>query len=138
MSEQWQVRRGTTQENDDFTGAEGEITMDTQKKQLRVHDGSTQGGKTIPDIGMVLDALMPDYSRQQTITMPFTATKYGWVIAHAVNVSTTMYVNGVSVAQGNWSTNTWSGNLNCQILVSPGDTVTGAAGTMRFIPCKGN
>lgn len=44
MSEQWQIRRGTTQENDDFTGAQGELTMDTEKKQLRVHDGATQGG----------------------------------------------------------------------------------------------
>lgn len=49
MSEQWQIRRGTTVENDDFTGAEGEITMDTDKKQLRVHDGSTQGGAGIID-----------------------------------------------------------------------------------------
>lgn len=49
MSEQWQIRRGTTAENDGFTGAEGEITMDTDKKQLRVHDGSTQGGAGIID-----------------------------------------------------------------------------------------
>lgn len=44
MSERWQIRRGTTAENNQFTGAQGELTMDTQKKQLRVHDGSTQGG----------------------------------------------------------------------------------------------
>lgn len=41
-------RRGTTAENDAFTGAEGEITVDTQKHELRVHDGTTQGGFTIP------------------------------------------------------------------------------------------
>ena len=29
MSKQWQIRRGTTAENDAFTGASGEITMDT-------------------------------------------------------------------------------------------------------------
>ena len=49
MSEQWQIRRGTTAENDGFTGAEGEITMDTQKKQLRVHDGTTLGGAGMVD-----------------------------------------------------------------------------------------
>ena len=37
-------RRGTTAENDAFTGAEGEIVVDTQKHTLRVHDGETQGG----------------------------------------------------------------------------------------------
>lgn len=40
-------RRGTTAENDAFTGAEGEITVDTEKHQLRVHDGQTQGGFVI-------------------------------------------------------------------------------------------
>lgn len=40
-------RRGTTAENDAFTGAEGEITVDTEKHQLRVHDGETQGGFVI-------------------------------------------------------------------------------------------
>lgn len=37
-------RRGTTAQNDAFTGAEGEIVVDTQKHTLRVHDGATQGG----------------------------------------------------------------------------------------------
>lgn len=37
-------RRGTTAQNDAFTGAEGEITVDTEKHELRVHDGMTQGG----------------------------------------------------------------------------------------------
>lgn len=51
MSERWQIRRGTTQENNDFTGAQGELTMDTQKKGLRVHDGTTQGGIEVPTAG---------------------------------------------------------------------------------------
>ena len=37
-------RRGTTAENDAFTGAEGEITVDLTRKELRVHDGIQQGG----------------------------------------------------------------------------------------------
>lgn len=37
-------RRGTTAQNDAFTGAEGEIVVDTEKHTLRVHDGETQGG----------------------------------------------------------------------------------------------
>lgn len=41
-------RRGTTAQNDAFTGAEGEITVDTEKHELRVHDGVTQGGHIIP------------------------------------------------------------------------------------------
>ena len=39
-----QFRRGTTTQNNAFTGAEGELTVDTTLDTLRVHDGSTAGG----------------------------------------------------------------------------------------------
>ena len=51
MSKQWQIRRGTTAQNDSFTGAEGELTMDTTLKGLRIHDGSTEGGIEVPTAG---------------------------------------------------------------------------------------
>jgi hypothetical protein len=44
MSKQVQLRRGTTSQHTTFTGAEGEVTYDTQKKVLITHDGQTQGG----------------------------------------------------------------------------------------------
>ncbi|MCL2331745.1 MAG: hypothetical protein FWC61_04375 [Proteobacteria bacterium] len=44
MTRQIQIRRGTTAEHASFTGAIGEITMDTDAKTLRVHDGATPGG----------------------------------------------------------------------------------------------
>ena len=39
-----QLRRGTTAEHSSFTGAEGEVTVNTTKDTLVVHDGSTAGG----------------------------------------------------------------------------------------------
>lgn len=39
-----QLRRGTDTEHSSFTGAEGEVTVDTTNDTLRVHDGSTAGG----------------------------------------------------------------------------------------------
>lgn len=39
-----QIRRGTSAQNDNFTGMVGEITMDTTNKTVRVHDGETLGG----------------------------------------------------------------------------------------------
>ncbi len=47
MTKVLQLRRGTTAQNDAFTGAVGEVTVDTTKKTLRLHDGSTKGGKEI-------------------------------------------------------------------------------------------
>jgi len=44
MSTQIQRRRGTTSEHSTFTGAAGEITIDSTKNTVVVHDGSTAGG----------------------------------------------------------------------------------------------
>jgi hypothetical protein len=44
MATQVQFRRGTTTQNNAFTGAAGEITYDTDVKTLRLHDGTTAGG----------------------------------------------------------------------------------------------
>ena len=47
MSTQIQYRRGTSTEHQSFTGAVGEITIDTTLNSIRVHDGSTLGGVLI-------------------------------------------------------------------------------------------
>jgi hypothetical protein len=47
MATQVQFRRGTTTQNNAFTGAIGEITYDTEIKTLRLHDGSNAGGGAI-------------------------------------------------------------------------------------------
>ena len=47
MSRTIQHRRGTTAEHENFIGAPGEITYDTDLKTLRVHDGETPGGHVI-------------------------------------------------------------------------------------------
>ena len=44
MPTQVQFRRGTTTQNEAFTGAVGEISVDTTLDTVRVHDGSTGGG----------------------------------------------------------------------------------------------
>lgn len=47
MATQVQFRRGTTTQNNAFTGAIGEITYDTEIKTLRLHDGSNAGGGAV-------------------------------------------------------------------------------------------
>ena len=47
MSKQLKLRRGTTAQHSTFTGAEGEVTVDTTKDTLVVHDGVTAGGKPL-------------------------------------------------------------------------------------------
>ena len=44
MAKRVQLRRGTTAQTNAFTGAVGEVTVDTDKDVLVVHDGVTAGG----------------------------------------------------------------------------------------------
>ena len=47
MPTQVQFRRGNTIQNNSFTGASGEITINTETNSIRVHDGNTAGGAEI-------------------------------------------------------------------------------------------
>ena len=44
MATQVQFRRGSKPENDAFKGAIGEVTVDTTKQTVRIHDASKLGG----------------------------------------------------------------------------------------------
>ena len=57
MAKQIQLRRGTTSQHSSFTGAVGEITIDTDKDEIRIHDGSTAGGIAIPGYTLRQDLL---------------------------------------------------------------------------------
>jgi hypothetical protein len=47
MSKQVKMRRGTSTQHASFTGVVGEVTVDTTNYALRVHDGSTVGGRAL-------------------------------------------------------------------------------------------
>lgn len=82
---QIQIRRGTEDEHANFTGAIGEITMDTTNKTLRVHDGETLGGTILAKKDEVPDINNMDYaveSQEPTAENNYTwyrKYKSGWV-----------------------------------------------------------
>jgi hypothetical protein len=47
MPKQVRFRRGTTSQHSAFTGADGEVTIDTTRRCLVIHDGVTAGGKPV-------------------------------------------------------------------------------------------
>jgi hypothetical protein len=47
MTRVLQIRRGTSAAHENFVGLPGEITMDTDNKTIRLHDGETLGGTVI-------------------------------------------------------------------------------------------
>ena len=54
MPTQLQFRRGTTSQNNSFTGAVGEISIDTATDAIILHDGSTAGGIEIVPAGTIV------------------------------------------------------------------------------------
>ena len=65
MARQIQLRRGTTTQTNAFTGALAEVTVDTDKDTLVVHDGSTAGGHPLvktSDLGTAATTPATDYA----------------------------------------------------------------------------
>jgi len=80
MAKQVQFRRGTTSQHSTFTGAVGEITVDTDKNTAVVHDGSTAGGvplaksselsakvESLADLGVTASAAELNYNDITTL-----------------------------------------------------------------------
>ena len=85
MSRILQLRRGGTAEHENFTGQIGEITMDTDAKNIRIHDGETPGGTPmarrdeIPDLtpfDYVVEWQMPTAENNHTWYRKYNS---GWV-----------------------------------------------------------
>lgn len=85
MSTEVRWRRGTAAQNDAFTGALAEITVDTTNSDLRIHDGATPGGKGIlarvPPVGPATiaeaEALTPDVAPDYIRTAGYAAAGDG-------------------------------------------------------------
>ena len=54
MSEQLQLRRGTASQVASFTGAQGEVAVDTTDNRIVVQDGATAGGFAAAKLGEVI------------------------------------------------------------------------------------
>ena len=81
MAKQLQLRKGTTTEHHTFTGAVGELTYDTTRKQLRVHDGSTVGGLPTTD----------DYLAFMPIPYPKSTPPVGYLALMGQSISQATY-----------------------------------------------
>lgn len=145
MARQIQIRRGTTLENDNFTGAIGEITMDTDAKTLRVHDGETVGGTLLakrtdlPDLSNLFNSFLPDYTAgiPKAANITHTAECNGWVLFYQFNNSERYFLidgNQLHLGAGN-SGSFYSGN-SIFMPIAKGQTFMGYD-EITFFPCVG-
>lgn len=91
MAVQLQLRSGTATQHDTFTGALGEVTVDTTNKTLRVHDGATVGGSKLVALSgnLILASQLPDAT---------TSVKGAVILANTLSSSSTS--TALTAAQG--------------------------------------
>ena len=91
MAIQIQLRQGTTTEHNTFTGAVGEVTVDTTNKTLRVHDGSTVGGTRLATL---TGGLVP------TTQLPAATTSVQGAVVLNNTLTSTSTTQALTAAQG--------------------------------------
>jgi hypothetical protein len=87
MPTQVQFRRGTTAQNNSFTGAAGELSVNTSNSTIRVHDGSTAGGSELASVTYASNAtniLSGTLSVSRLATSGVAAGTYGGVAVEGV------------------------------------------------------
>ena len=138
MAKLLKLRRGTTTQHGSFTGAEGEVTIDTDKEALVVHNGSTAGGFPVAradgtgvsnfTITGELDAATLDISGNADIDGTLEADAYtvnGTALdTHIAGVTVTTATNATHVVL----TDNENTNENNVIPFGEGATATGNVG----------
>lgn len=125
MSFAFQRRRGTTSQHSTFTGLVGELTVDTDKDTVVVHDGSTAGGFPLAK------------EKLGTITSPFeTITVSATAATGTVNVDlkTSSVFYYTSNASANWTFN-FRGDSSTSLNTL---LATGQAATVAFLVTNGS
>lgn len=112
MSTELKLRRGSTVQHSTFTGAEGEVTVDTTKDTLVVHDGVTVGGHAVAKEADVTTALATKVGKDSdtgVAYLPAGTTAQRPVLANGVvgiRYNTTLSSSEVGV--GTTGATTWS------------------------------
>lgn len=108
-----QILRGTTAQNDAYTGSIGELTMDTEKVEVRIHDGTTQGGKTIGAGGANLPILTHVFSDHKLNDISWlNADTFSW---QSGDVYVAAYEHLVADAESGGLVYGWSSNPDAMV-----------------------
>jgi hypothetical protein len=114
-----QFRRGTTAQNNNFLGANGEISVDTDLHVLRIADGATVGGFALVGQNCV-----------QTIA---NKTYTGASLSVTGNVSGNYILGNGSQLTGIDATSIQSGTSNVRVVSSGGNVTVGINGTSNVV-----
>lgn len=111
MPSQVQLRRGTTAQNAAFTGAAGELSVNTTSNSLRVHNGSTAGGFELAraDMSNVGIGTTITVSTVNATNGAITSLNVGYTTSTNLNVTGITSISGVSANSGIVTSSTTTG-----------------------------
>lgn len=119
MAKELKLRRGTTAEHSTFTGAEGEVTVDTTKDTVVVHDGATAGG-----VPLAKEADIPTGALASLDSVDASTIDDNSVGAAELNVTGNGTAGQYLASDGDgtmtWTTLGGGGFSNIQVFTSPG------------------
>ena len=101
MAIQVKFRRGSSGQHSSFTGANGEITVDTTNKTLRVHDGVTVGGTRLAkfnEIGAAsanLQSITTNVVPQSNVTLDLGTSTKRWRSLYLAG--NTIFLGGLNI-----------------------------------------
>jgi hypothetical protein len=110
MSIEIKFRRGTSTEHNSFTGANGEITVDTTIKTLRVHDGVTAGGIRLAKFSDLSDAANLEYVTTNIVP----ASNVSLDLGTSERAWRDLYLSGNTITLGDSTISTDAGSVSFQ------------------------
>ena len=99
MPTQLQFRRGTTSQNNGFTGAVGELTIDTDTDAIILHDGSSAGGIEVVPAGTI-------------VAFGNATAPTGWRVCNDDAISRTNFARLFAIIGTSFGVGDGSGNFN--------------------------
>ena len=133
MAKLLKLRRGSTSQHSSFTGAEGEVTVDTTKDTLVVHDGSTAGGIPLAKESAVPTTItVADESSDTSCNVLFTTAATGNLAPKSGTNLTFDSSSGILTAAGGFTgavTGNVTGNVSGSSGSCTGNAVTATTAT---------
>lgn len=126
MATQIKIRGGTTSQHSSFTGGAREITVDTDKNTVVVHDGSTAGGFPLAKASEVFNG---SYTGDVDITGELIVDSYNETFAAVTSTSNAVTVN---CEAGNSFSHTLTENTTFTFS-NPPTTGTSYAFTLKLV-----
>jgi hypothetical protein len=127
-----QLRRGTTVQHSTFAGANGEVTVDTTKDTIVVHDGTTAGGSPLATEAYVTSQLSAadntDEITEGSTNLYFTTARARSAISAGTGISIT---DGSVAVDSTIATKTYADNAATTAVANVIDTAPAALNTLN-------